>query len=157
MCILIILSCNIEKYLKTPFQHRKHHQTILVCCSVYFEIANARCDYFFTFLTLIWSFLGINSRLCGISGEKLSESPTDFLFWLTSDPGDLFSFINDRMTNYAKQMKTVGKKGQTVETISAKFHDQDSRYQNNSSTHTNSTFREEKKSKDVRPQRKADD
>lgn len=43
------------------------------------------------------------------SGCKPSESSTDFLLWLTSDPDDLFSFINDRMTNYAKQVKTVGK------------------------------------------------
>jgi len=44
---------------------------------------------------------------------------------MTFDPGDLFS-LDDRMTNYEKQMKILEKK------ITAKFHDQDSRHQNNS-------------------------
>lgn len=83
--------------------------------------------------------------MCGISGGKLSESLTDFLFWLTSDPDDLFSFINDRMTNYAKANENSRKKKrQNVQTRSATFHDQDSWHQNNSRTHKNIFWGEKK-------------
>jgi len=40
---------------------------------------------------------------------------------MTFDSGDLFS-LDDRMTNYEKQMKILEKK------VTAKFHDQDSRH-----------------------------